>query len=280
MRIFISYNHSDKEFVSSLEKSLQEKSINYFLDEKNISFGDSLSGSIHDAFSTITHLIVVISPGSAKSHWVSFELGMALGRGIKVIPILVHPAMDLPTFIGDLKYFKTKEEFDLHFHKLSLNTLNIEVSVDLVHCQDLGLHHEQFKGQTGFRKFEDGDENKLQDNVPWEPAFTVNIKNNVGRTIELESPMIEFITPQNGIAKDSTVDAVGFMPMMPKSLVQGGEQEYKHFGEICRGSVLALVKENIKCISIKSTDGFIYKVESNAFSEQKKYAEKFFNHIL
>jgi hypothetical protein len=275
MRVFISYNHSDREFVSFLESSLKEKYIDYFLDEKDILYGDSVSKGINEAFKSVTHLIVVISPGSAKSHWVSFEIGMALGKGLKVIPILVHPAMDLPPFIKDFKYFKSKEEFDLHFYKLSLNTLNIEAIIDLVHCQDLGMKDERLKGQIGFRKFEDMDEIKAEDES-WEPAFTLEIINKTGRTIELESPMIEFKKPQEGIANDTSINAIGFMPYTPKELVAGGKVKYAHFGNICRGSILAFINNNIKCITIKSKDGFKYTIDPTTMLDQKEYAKKYF----
>lgn len=280
MRIFISYNHSDEKFVSLLESSLKEKSIDYFLDEKSISYGESISKSINDAFSSVTHLVVVISPGSDKSHWVSFEIGMALGKGLKVIPILTHPSMELPDFIKDLKYFKSKEEFDLHFHKLSLNTLNIEVTISLIHCQDLGLINKSLKGQVGFREFEmqDWDKEKMEDEA-WEPAFIIDIINKTGRILELKSPMVKFKKPQEGILNDSSISAIGFMPYTNKELVAGGKIQYAHFSDMCIGSVRALINNNIKCITIESVDGFQYEIDPNIMLDQKKYAEKFFSHL-
>ena len=74
MHVFISYNESDRKFISTLEISLKQKKIDYFLDEKSISYGDPISNSISGAFDNVTHLVVVISPGSKKSVVSQFEI--------------------------------------------------------------------------------------------------------------------------------------------------------------------------------------------------------------
>jgi hypothetical protein len=50
-------------------------------------------------------MIVFISPGSAKSVWVPYEMGFARAKNIVIIPYLSHSEMPVPSFIQDQKWF-------------------------------------------------------------------------------------------------------------------------------------------------------------------------------
>ena len=109
MKIFISYSSIDKKEAKKIATLLGKMKIDYFLDKKDISWGDNIKEKIEDSILECTHLIVLISPASLKSQWVPYELGSANRLGIHILPYKVHPSIDLPDF---LKSFLNKSTVD------------------------------------------------------------------------------------------------------------------------------------------------------------------------
>ena len=64
-------------------------------------------------------MIVLISPAGAKSDWVPYEMGFAKGKGITVIPYLLHPKMDVPSFIGDALCLRGLQDEEVLIKELS-----------------------------------------------------------------------------------------------------------------------------------------------------------------
>jgi hypothetical protein len=109
--IFISYSHSDTEFAAKLSDRLKKADIAHFIDQRSITWGEHIPDQVHSALERATHLIVLISPGSEKSSWVAYEMGYARGRRVIVVPYLLHPKMDVPGFIANIRYLcDLKEE--------------------------------------------------------------------------------------------------------------------------------------------------------------------------
>jgi hypothetical protein len=114
-RVFISYSHFDSAFAQSLYEVLSEMGIDCFLDEKNIEWGDVITEKVKDGLRTCSALIVILSLGSLKSHWVSFEIGQATALGKKILPFLTHPALDVPPFLSHLNYKSNLEDVRTYF---------------------------------------------------------------------------------------------------------------------------------------------------------------------
>lgn len=104
MLVFISYSHIDKNVAKDFEKKLKCNKIECFLDEKDIEIGDDINEKIDKSLNRATHIIATISPASIKSNWVAYEIGLAKGKQIKILPFLTHPSLDLPSFISHLSY--------------------------------------------------------------------------------------------------------------------------------------------------------------------------------
>lgn len=275
MRVFISYNHLDQDFVRKLEKILQDKDIDYFLDSKHIEYGQPISDRVKEAFGTATHVVVVISPGSRKSEWVPYEIGFAVGRGLRVLPILTHPAMDLPPFIQDLKYFRSIEEFATHFTRLSANTLQVEAMLELMHCRDLSDDDLSLRGKVGFSKFYKEQSNEIPEGMS--PALLIDITNRSGRSIELSEPMVNFRTSQTRIARDHKVKAVGFFSQPNMTLLPGARRRFTLHGPIMEGVVDALINDNSESIVITDRDGFAYQLDVEQIARAAEYAKTFFS---
>lgn len=92
MKVFISHSSKDKKFVRTLKDGLTENSIETWVDEDEIDFGDSLLNKLESGLNETSHLVIVLSPASVGSEWVQFELKKALlnihtGLTNKIIPI-------------------------------------------------------------------------------------------------------------------------------------------------------------------------------------------------
>lgn len=104
-KVFISYSHIDAKIADEIVQTLSNQGIEYFRDIKDIDWGDTIDIKVQDGLRESSALLVIISPASLKSQWVPYEIGVAAGRGLKILPYLTHPSLDAPTYIRNLKYF-------------------------------------------------------------------------------------------------------------------------------------------------------------------------------
>jgi len=123
MHFFISYSHVDSDFAYTISNILNKYDIDCFLDEKDIDFGDTIEHKIEEAINISTHIIVIIYPASLKSTWVLYEVGIAKGKGITILPLIAHPSLDIPDYIRKLRYLKNIQEFECLIKNLKENQL-------------------------------------------------------------------------------------------------------------------------------------------------------------
>lgn len=98
-RVFISYSSVDDGVARSVADTLAGLGIDYFLDSKDIKWGDDISGEIKKSLADCSHLIVVLSPASLKSQWVPFEIGHASALDKRILPFVTHPSLSLPGYL-------------------------------------------------------------------------------------------------------------------------------------------------------------------------------------
>lgn len=108
--VFISYSHSDAGPATTFSTRLARAGIPHFRDTEAIEWGESIPERVHDALERATHLVVLISPGSEQSQWVAYEMGYARGRGVTLIPYLLHPKMQVPGFVANIRYVQTRSD--------------------------------------------------------------------------------------------------------------------------------------------------------------------------
>lgn len=114
MKVFISHSSKDKKFVRHLKDCLLENTIETWLDEDQLEFGDSLVTKLENALDETSHLVIILSPASIESDWVKFELKKALinqktGLTQKIIPIKYRDCK-IPDELSDLLYADLSEE--------------------------------------------------------------------------------------------------------------------------------------------------------------------------
>lgn len=122
--LFLSHNHADKPFVRRLAIDLGAQSIDYWLDDAEIKFGDSLIQKIRSGIDDVDYLVAILSPNSVNSPWVEKELDVAMtqeinNRRVKVIPLLLRHC-ELPGFLLGKFYadFTDPSNYDATFKRL------------------------------------------------------------------------------------------------------------------------------------------------------------------
>jgi hypothetical protein len=118
IKAFISYSQVDSELADAIATDLSALGINYFLDRKAITWGQSIGQSVREGLKNCSHQIIILSPASLKSHWVHFEAGFALGSRKVLLPFLSHPSLEVPGYFADLLYKSSREDIKEYFRGL------------------------------------------------------------------------------------------------------------------------------------------------------------------
>jgi HEAT repeat protein len=88
-QVFISYAREDgTDFKNSVIRELEKNDFSHWVDTDAIGLGDDWTRKIDEALCSSFALILIITPAALKSAYVTYEWIYALGRGIKVIPLL------------------------------------------------------------------------------------------------------------------------------------------------------------------------------------------------
>ncbi|HET6284657.1 MAG TPA: PfkB family carbohydrate kinase [Polyangia bacterium] len=114
-RVFLSYSQFDQEYAAAIEQLLTSNAISCCLDAKDIDLGAEIDWRVSEGMSSCSTVIVIVSPATAKSPWVLYELGLARGTGKRIIPFLTHPLQDVPPFLNHLKVARNLDELSKLF---------------------------------------------------------------------------------------------------------------------------------------------------------------------
>ncbi len=116
-KIFISYNHSDRNLATKLAINLsQDPDIDVFIDYWEISIGDSLLDKIESAIDSSSFLVVILSKNSVESKWVQDELKYAyykepeIGRNF-ILPVLIDQCK-IPMYLIDKLRINLRDDFE------------------------------------------------------------------------------------------------------------------------------------------------------------------------
>lgn len=89
VRVFLSHLSTDRVVVGELKDSLQGLGASAFVAHADITPSRPWLQTILDAVATADCLVALMVPGFKESQWTDHEVGMALGRGIPVLPIML-----------------------------------------------------------------------------------------------------------------------------------------------------------------------------------------------
>jgi len=95
---FMSYASEDAVFTDLASMKLKEAGVDVWADYGAVRAGDEWRDAIDKGISSSDVLLVMLTPSSCASPYVTYEWAFALGRGIKVIPLLladckIHPRL-------------------------------------------------------------------------------------------------------------------------------------------------------------------------------------------
>ncbi len=103
--VFVSYKHEEQDFVEMLIRQIQAAGFPVWVDTEQLRAGENWREAINYAIKDAFALILVISPESKASQYVTYEWAYAQGAGVKVIPLLLketdklHPQLEMLQYL-------------------------------------------------------------------------------------------------------------------------------------------------------------------------------------
>jgi hypothetical protein len=92
--VFISHASEDKEeFVKPLIHDLQDYSINFWLDEFEIGWGNSIIRRLNEGLSSSKYVLILLTDNFLNKNWTKTELESALSAEITTNKLIVLPIM-------------------------------------------------------------------------------------------------------------------------------------------------------------------------------------------
>jgi hypothetical protein len=104
MKLFFAYAREDSHLVRLIADKLRAAGHEYWVDVEGIAGGQNWMAAIERGIREADALLVLVSPYSAASRWVTQEAAYARVAGTPIIPVLVRPTEDMPWYLIDLHY--------------------------------------------------------------------------------------------------------------------------------------------------------------------------------
>lgn len=86
--VFLSHSSLDTWIANVIAEKIQALGADCWIDEKDLTGGDVIVEDIIKGIDACHEAIVLISPNSVKSQWVSFEIGGVRAQHKRVTPVL------------------------------------------------------------------------------------------------------------------------------------------------------------------------------------------------
>ncbi len=106
---FMSYASEDAIFADLARLKLRDAGVDVWIDQTGLNAGEEWRNGIDEGIASSDVLIVVITPESCKSPYVTYEWAFAMGSGIKVIPVLLRDAEVHPR-LAVLQYLDFRDQ--------------------------------------------------------------------------------------------------------------------------------------------------------------------------
>ncbi|MBP6874607.1 MAG: TIR domain-containing protein [Candidatus Eisenbacteria bacterium] len=107
MNVFISHATGDEIFAELTRMKLQEAGIDVWYDKDSLHVGEEWRQAIDEGITSCDVCLAILTPASCSSPYVTYEWAFALGRGIRVIPLLreraeIHPRLKVLQYLDFL----------------------------------------------------------------------------------------------------------------------------------------------------------------------------------
>lgn len=119
--VFLSYAADDRAFAIRIAEALEARGVNVSYD-LSVQLGDSLSDLIFQLISASDYLVVLISPNTKRSNWVTYELTTAVrkqltARDITIVPVLIADA-EIPGFLNSYQFLDCRKDVERGIERL------------------------------------------------------------------------------------------------------------------------------------------------------------------
>lgn len=126
--VFLCHSSEDKPFVRQVYMDLLNLGLNVWMDEYEITVGESIVERIGDGTSKASGLILFISSSSSNSKWVEREWSSTLmrklaGNDVKILPCLIEEA-PIPALLSDIKYADFRDSYESGLEQLMRGLAN------------------------------------------------------------------------------------------------------------------------------------------------------------
>jgi hypothetical protein len=117
-RVFISYSRSDLALANRVRSALDSIGLNPWIDHIEISPGQSFLEKMNEGLREASYVLVLLSPASLNSRWVTREWMSALAdEGTVLIPVIVADC-EIPPLLRDILHIDLRKDVEQ-----GLNTL-------------------------------------------------------------------------------------------------------------------------------------------------------------
>ncbi len=116
--VFISYKHDDRIFANQLIHQIQSAGFRVWIDEEQLRAGDNWREGINTAIRQSFALILIITPESKMSEYVTYEWAFAQGANVKVIPVMLRATPQLHPQLEILQYLNFSDPLDQPWGRL------------------------------------------------------------------------------------------------------------------------------------------------------------------
>jgi hypothetical protein len=129
--ILLSYAHRDSEIASKIAERLQQAGIDTELNRTELQPGDSWYTSLEQALKDTDGVLLLLSPASLNSAWVTREYQYALSQEKPLYIALVGalPTEDIPYALRTFQYVDLTRDFETNLNKLIESIQSQQVSL-------------------------------------------------------------------------------------------------------------------------------------------------------
>jgi len=101
-KVFLAYSHTNKDWARSLAEALRKRGVTVWFDEWALLPGDRITDQIEHALRESEYILMLVGEDNAKSPWIAFELGAAIGMDKTIVPV-VSPTVPIESLAGPIR---------------------------------------------------------------------------------------------------------------------------------------------------------------------------------
>src|SRR2546422_4353241 len=99
-QVFLSYSQKDSTLAKEIARRVRKIGfVQVFLAGENLGLGHQIIDKILSKIRSADLLLLFWSRNADRSQWVMYEIGIAFGANVKVLPLILTKSVPMPDFI-------------------------------------------------------------------------------------------------------------------------------------------------------------------------------------